>query len=80
MNHDQAAAALTTAARWRKSSYSQGANGCVEVTTELPGWVGVRDSKLGTTSPVLACTHSEWRTMLAAAQAGELGPARHRCG
>lgn len=78
MNHDQAATGLTTAAGWRKSSYSQGANGCVEVTTELPGWVGVRDSKLGTDSPVLAFTQSEWHTTLAAAQAGELGPARHR--
>jgi hypothetical protein len=78
MKHDQAAAALTTAAGWRKSSYSQGQNGCVEVTTELPGWVGVRDSKLGTASPVLACTRPEWRATLAAAQASELGPARHR--
>lgn len=42
MNRDQAFAGLITAAGWRKSSYSQGQNGCVEVTTELPGWVGVR--------------------------------------
>jgi hypothetical protein len=73
VNHDQAAAELTTAAGWRKSSYSQGANGCVEVTTELPGWVGVRDSKLGTDSPLLACTQSQWRATLTAAQACELG-------
>ncbi|MGH3888121.1 MAG: DUF397 domain-containing protein [Pseudonocardiaceae bacterium] len=78
MNHNKAAAELTTAAGWRKSSYSQGANGCVEVTTELPGWVGVRDSKLGTDSPVLSFTRSEWRATLAAAQVGELGTARHR--
>lgn len=71
MNHDQAAAALTTATGWRKSSYSDGANNCVEVTTELPGWVGVRDSKLGAESPVLAFSLSEWRAMLAAARAGE---------
>ena len=71
MKHDQAAAAMTTAAGWRKSSYSQGQNGCVEVTTELPGWVGVRDSKLGAESPVLAFNLSEWRAMLAAARAGE---------
>ncbi|MGH3800521.1 MAG: DUF397 domain-containing protein [Pseudonocardiaceae bacterium] len=56
MNHNQAAAELTTAAGWRKSSYSQGANGCVEVTTELPGWVGVRDTTLGTDNPVLSFT------------------------
>ena len=78
MNHNQALAELTTAAGWRKSSYSQGENGCVEVTTALPGWVGVRDSKLGADSPVLPFTRSEWRAMLAAAQSGELGPARHR--
>ncbi len=70
MNHDQAAAALTIAAGWRKSRYSQGANNCVEVTTEVPGWVGVRDSKLGTASPLLAVTHSQWRATLTAAQAG----------
>jgi hypothetical protein len=66
VNHDHALAALTTAAGWRKSSYSQAINGCVEVSTELPGWVGVRDSKLGTASPVLACTLPHWRATLAA--------------
>jgi hypothetical protein len=71
MNHDQAAVALTTAAGWRKSSYSQAQNACVEITTELPGWVGVRDSKLGAESPLLAFSLSEWRAMLAAARAGE---------
>ncbi|MEO7195483.1 MAG: DUF397 domain-containing protein [Pseudonocardiaceae bacterium] len=70
MNHDHALAGPITASEWRKSSYSQGANGCVEVTTELPGWVGIRDSKLGTDSPVLACTVSHWRATLAAAQTG----------
>ncbi|MGH3918881.1 MAG: DUF397 domain-containing protein [Pseudonocardiaceae bacterium] len=73
MNHHQALAELTTAAGWRKSSYSQGANNCVEVTTEVPGWVGVRDTKLGTDSPLLAVTNSQWRATLTAAQAGELG-------
>ncbi|MDQ3765061.1 MAG: DUF397 domain-containing protein [Actinomycetota bacterium] len=73
MNHDQAVTELTATAGWRKSSYSQAANDCVELTTELPGWVGVRDSKLGTDSPLLAVTLSQWRAMLAATQAGELG-------
>jgi hypothetical protein len=71
MNRDQATAALTTATGWCKSSYSQGQNGCVEVTTELPGWVGVRDSKLGTDSPVLVCARSQWSATLSSAQAGE---------
>jgi len=78
MKHDQAAVELTTAAEWRKSSYSQGENNCMEVTTELPGWVGVRDSKLGTNSPLLAVTHSQWHATLTAAHTSELGPARHR--
>jgi len=37
----------------------------------VPGWVGVRDSKLGDDSPVLAFTHHEWRAMLDGAHAGE---------
>ncbi|MBV9010515.1 MAG: DUF397 domain-containing protein [Pseudonocardiales bacterium] len=66
MNHDYALAALTTAAGWRKSRYSQGANGCVEITTELPGWVGIRDSKFGPASPLLAIPTAQWRALLAA--------------
>jgi hypothetical protein len=65
MNHDHALAALTTAAGWHKSRYSQGINGCVEITTELPGWVGVRDSKLGPASPLLAIPTAQWRALLA---------------
>ncbi|MGH3901439.1 MAG: DUF397 domain-containing protein [Pseudonocardiaceae bacterium] len=72
MNHAQVADTLTTAAGWRKSSYSQGENNCVEVTTELPGWVGVRDTKLGLASPLLAVTRSQWHTTLTATQAGDL--------
>jgi hypothetical protein len=30
------------------------------------------DSKLGTASPLLACSRSQWRAMLGAAQTGEL--------
>ncbi|MGH3601469.1 MAG: DUF397 domain-containing protein [Pseudonocardiaceae bacterium] len=37
-----------------QSSYSQAQNDCIELTTEVTGWVGVRDSKLGAYSPVLA--------------------------
>ncbi|MEU6070557.1 DUF397 domain-containing protein [Streptomyces sp. NPDC047082] len=32
-------------AAWRKSSFSDGGNQCVEVATNLPGVVPVRDSK-----------------------------------
>jgi hypothetical protein len=37
--------ARLTRAAWRKSSYSGGAGNCVEVAGNLPGAVGVRDSK-----------------------------------
>lgn len=71
MKHEDALVALTQAGGWRKSSYSQGANDCVEVTT-VPGWVGLRDSKLGDASPLLAFNLAEWRAMLAAARDGQL--------
>jgi hypothetical protein len=71
MNHDNARAALAGAGGWHKSSRSAAQNGCVEITTEVPGWVGVRDSKLAGGSPVLAFTHHEWRAMLAGVHAGE---------
>jgi len=57
-------------ATFRKSSYS-GANGgnCVEVAV-APGVVGVRDSKLGADSPILAVTSAEWSTFVNAVKAG----------
>lgn len=44
MNHDEALTALTTATGWRKSSYSKGADNCVEVNTELCTAAGWRKS------------------------------------
>jgi hypothetical protein len=59
---------------WYTSSYSNGGqNHCVEVNHSLAGQVGVRDSKLGTTSPVLALPAAQWACLLAAAQEGTLG-------
>ena len=54
-------------AAWRKSSWSspQGQN-CVEVATNMPGIVAVRDSK-NRTGPALVCTPDEWRAFLAGA-------------
>ncbi|WP_084216778.1 DUF397 domain-containing protein [Pseudonocardia spinosispora] len=54
------AEALSRASAWRKSAYSKRADDCVEVSTEVSGWVGVRDSKLASTSPILAFTASQW--------------------
>ena len=59
-------------AMWRKSTRS-GNNGgnCVEVATNLPGLVAVRDSK-NPTGPTLTFTSAEWRTFLHSIKRGEL--------
>jgi hypothetical protein len=51
--------------QWRKSSYSESANGCVEVGSS-PVAVGVRDSKLGERSPVLTFSRRAFAAFLAA--------------
>ncbi|MGW4292611.1 DUF397 domain-containing protein [Micromonospora chersina] len=53
-----------TGARWRKSTRS-GSNGgaCVEVAGNLPGVVGVRDSK-DPAGPVLTFTPETWRAFV----------------
>ncbi|GAA3354300.1 DUF397 domain-containing protein [Saccharopolyspora gregorii] len=55
-----------TPGTWRKSSYSTGNGGiCVEVATIAAG-TGVRDSKLGAASPVLAFSRGMFAEFLAA--------------
>lgn len=72
MNHTDAQAALRTCTTWRKSSYSfPDGQECVEITTDLAGWVGVRDSKLGSGSPLLAVTTQHWQALLSGACAAE---------
>jgi hypothetical protein len=54
-----------TGAKWRKSTHSGGNEGnCVEITTNLPGIVAMRDSK-NPTGPALAFTPGDWRAFLA---------------
>jgi hypothetical protein len=57
------------AATWRKSSYSGGAQDCVEVTCDLPGAVAVRDSKDGG-GPVLMFSSRTWHAFIAGVKSG----------
>ncbi|MFG2293318.1 DUF397 domain-containing protein [Streptomyces sp. NPDC048603] len=59
--------------RFRKSSYSGGVNNdCVEVATNVPGTVAVRDSKRPG-GPVLRLAPGAWEAALAAVSAGSPG-------
>ncbi|MFH8991023.1 DUF397 domain-containing protein [Streptomyces sp. NPDC017940] len=58
---------------WHKSSYSNGSEGlCLEVATDLPGTVPVRDSKVPD-GPALLIGATAWTPFIAAVAAG--GPA-----
>ncbi|MEU9890631.1 DUF397 domain-containing protein [Sphaerisporangium sp. NPDC051011] len=60
-------------ARWRKSSRSGDSGGqCVEVATDLPGVVAVRDSKRIDGS-ALVFTPNAWTAFLAAVRNHRLG-------
>lgn len=60
-------------AEWRKSSYSGGNGGaCVEVASNLPGVIAIRDSK-NSSGPTLIFSHDHWRTFVAAVHDGEFG-------
>ncbi len=56
---------------WAKSSHSGGNGGqCVEVASNLPGFVAVRDSK-DPDGPKLIFTPDEWRAFAAGIRSGE---------
>ncbi|MER7166714.1 DUF397 domain-containing protein [Micromonospora sp. NPDC000207] len=61
-----------TAARWRKSSRSGAANNCVEVADNLPGVVGLRDSKDPTGSS-LTFEPAAWSRFIQAVKQHEVG-------
>lgn len=47
---------------WHKSSYSSQDGNCVEVATNLPGMVAVRDSK-DRQGPILVISHDDWQAI-----------------
>ena len=59
-----------TGAAWQKSTRSNGAGECVEVATNLPGIVAVRDSK-DRGGPALIFTPDNWATFLTGVKTGE---------
>ncbi|XLE02293.1 DUF397 domain-containing protein [Streptomyces sp. 184] len=59
------------AARWRKSSYSNGGDAtCVEVSDDFPGITPVRDSK-DPDGPALVFSADGWSSFVAAVKGGE---------
>jgi len=50
-------------AEWHKSSYSSQDGNCVEVATNLPGTVAVRDSKYRQ-GPALAVSCHDWQVFV----------------
>lgn len=63
---------VSSPAMWKHSSRSGGNGQCVEVADLLGGTCGVRDSKLGDASPVLAVTASQFAALLDDLKAGQL--------
>ncbi|MDA0634404.1 DUF397 domain-containing protein [Nonomuraea sp. MCN248] len=58
------------AAEWRKAAASADVGQCVEVATNLPGVVAVRDSK-NPHGPALIFTPGEWRAFVGGVRDGE---------
>ncbi|MER8154456.1 DUF397 domain-containing protein [Streptomyces sp. NPDC094472] len=54
---------------FRKSSYSNGTQECVEVATNVPGTVAIRDSK-DPEGRILRFTPTAWNTFAAAVRRG----------
>jgi hypothetical protein len=57
-------------AEWRTSTFSGGNGSCVEVASNLPGIIAVRDSK-DRQGPALVFTPDEWTAFLAGVRADQ---------
>jgi hypothetical protein len=57
---------------WRKSARCGANAGCVEVARLTGKNVGVRDSKIVATSPVLSFSPREWRSFVGTVKTGRL--------
>ncbi|MEV4377266.1 DUF397 domain-containing protein [Streptosporangium sp. NPDC049644] len=60
-----------SSATFRKSTLSGPNNDCVEVATNLPGIIAVRDSK-NPSSPMLTFTPAAWSNFLTGIRNGEI--------
>jgi hypothetical protein len=61
-----------TGATWRKSSRSNNGGNCVEVADNLPGVIGLRDSK-DQTGPVLTFNPTAWAAFVIATKRDAFG-------
>ncbi|MDW6063012.1 DUF397 domain-containing protein [Streptomyces sp. FXJ1.4098] len=61
-----------TALEFVKSSYSSGGGECVEVATNVPDAVAIRDSKIPD-GPILRIPPTAWTAFRAAIATGQLG-------
>ncbi|GAA1704432.1 DUF397 domain-containing protein [Streptomyces yatensis] len=64
------------ALEFRKSSFSTGDRECVEVSTNVPDLVAIRDSK-DPGGPILRFTPATWTDFQAALAGGRIVPAPH---
>ncbi|MFG2919498.1 DUF397 domain-containing protein [Kitasatospora sp. NPDC048298] len=62
----------TVGAKWRKSTYSNGQGGCIEVADGCPGVMPVRDSK-DPKGPALVFPIKAWASFVVAVCSGEFG-------
>jgi hypothetical protein len=70
MNHTDAVSALVDASGWKTSTRTSQGENCVEVTTAVPGRVGVRDTK-NRAAGLLALNRPQWNTFLNAINEGQ---------